>query len=121
MPHRHQHLPALVTCSGCSDVGELTDLVGRKLAHSHAVRLECAAAIGAQLPTALDHLRSAKVVLAIDGCASRCVAKSLDRACIEHYTHVELGELGFSKGHSPATEANVHRVTEVAKVLLRKG
>ena len=56
--------------------------------------------------------------MAIDGCASDCVSKALDRACVEKYRHLELGELGFLKGHSPASDANVHRVCEVARVLL---
>ena len=118
MPHRNPLLPTVITCSGASDVGELSDRVGRELARTHVVRLECASAIGARLPVAIDHLRQSKVVMAIDGCASDCVSKALDRACVEKYRHLELGELGFLKGHSPPSDANVHRVCEVARVLL---
>lgn len=118
MPHRNPHLPTVITCSGASDVGEIADKVGRALARSSTVHLECMAAVGAHDARVVEKLRQAKLVLAIDGCLSRCVSKALDRECIEHYKHLELDELGFLKGHSPATNENVHRVSEAAKVLL---
>lgn len=117
MPHRHPHHRVVLTCSGASDVGELSDRVGRKLAHQHLVHLECMAAVGARIPAALENLQQAKTVLAIDGCASHCVAKMLQRAGVENYRHLELGELGFAKGHAPATEENIHRASEAARVL----
>ncbi|MEK7394906.1 MAG: putative zinc-binding protein [Fibrobacterota bacterium] len=118
MPHRNPHLPTVITCSGASDVGELTDRVGRTFSRSNVAHLECMAAVGAHDAKLVDKLRQAKQVLAIDGCASRCVSKALDNECIEHYKHLELGDLGFLKGHSPATDENVHRASEAAKVLL---
>ncbi len=118
MPHRNPHHPLVLTCSGASDVGELADRVGRRLVHQHAARLECAAAVASHLPVALEHLQQAKTVLAIDGCASHCLSKILHRAGMEKFHHLELGELGFAKGHAPATEDNIHRATEAARVLL---
>jgi uncharacterized metal-binding protein len=98
-------------------VGELSDRVGRQLVHQHLARLECAAAVSARIPATLEHVQQAKKVLAIDGCASHCVAKMLQKAGLERYQHLELGDLGFVKGHAPASEENVHRATEVARVL----
>lgn len=118
MPHRRSHRPVVLTCSGASDVGELCDRLGRSLGQDQAARLECTAAVAARMPDTLDGLRRSKVVLAIDGCASHCVSKILDRAGIENCRHLELGELGFAKGHSPATETNVRRAAEVVRVLL---
>jgi len=118
MPHRNPHLPTVITCSGASDVGELADRVGRTLSRDSVVHLECMAAVGAHDAKIVDKLRQAKLALAIDGCVSRCVSKALDRECIEHYKHLELGDLGFLKGHSPASDENVYRVSEAAKVLL---
>lgn len=118
MPHRNPHHPLVLTCSGASDVGELTDRLGRELVHQHQARLECTAGVGARHHATLEHLQQAKTVLAIDGCASHCVAKILQRAGIEKYRHLELGELGFAKGHAPATPENIHRAAEVFKVLL---
>ncbi len=118
MPHRNQHLPVVVTCSGASDVGELSDRVGRELSRTNVVHLECSSAIGAARADSLERLRRAKAVLVIDGCASSCVGKMLDAACIEKRRHLDLGELGLSKGHSPATQANVARAVEAVKALL---
>ncbi len=118
MPHRNQNLPVIVTCSGSSDVGELADKVGRELSRSGIVHLECSAGVGAMKESTLGRLRQAKVVLAIDGCASRCVHKSMERACLEGYRHLDLCDLGFLKDHSPVDEATVKRATEAAKVLL---
>ena len=117
MPHRNPNLPLILTCSGASDVGELSDRVGRSLVQQKFARLECAAAVGARIPATLEHIQQAKKVLAIDGCASHCVAKLLQKTGVEKYHHLELGELGFVKGHAPATEANIHRAAEVARVL----
>lgn len=118
MPHRNQHLPVVLTCSGASDVGELSDRVGRELSRTRVVHLECAASVGAARPDSLERLRRAKTVLVIDGCASRCVGKMLETACIEKRKHLDLGELGLSKGHSPATDTNVSRAVEAVKALL---
>ncbi len=118
MPHRNQHLPVVLTCSGASDVGELSDLVGRELSRTRVVQLECAASVGAAKPDSLERLRRAKTVLVIDGCASRCTRKMVEKAGIERSRHLDLGELGLSKGHSPATEVNVSRTVEAVKALL---
>jgi len=117
VPHRNPHLPLILTCSGASDVGELSDRVGRQLAQLHLARLECTAAVGARIPATMEHIQQAKKVLAIDGCASHCVAKMLQKAGVERHQHLELGDLGFAKGHSPVTEENIRRVAEVARVL----
>jgi uncharacterized metal-binding protein len=119
VPHRNPHHPLVLTCSGASDVGELSDRVGRQLVHQHVARLECAVAVGARLATTMDHLQQAKKVLAIDGCASHCVSKMLQKAGVERFQHLELGELGFAKGHAPATEENIRRASEVARVLVQ--
>jgi uncharacterized metal-binding protein len=117
VPHRNPHLPLVLACSGASDVGELSDRVGRALVCQSLARLECMSAVGARIPSTLEHIQQAKKVLAIDGCASHCVAKMLQKAGVERYQHLELGDLGFVKGHAPVTEENIRRAAEVACVL----
>ena len=72
---------------------------------------------GRGFPRRWSTLQQAKKILVIDGCASHCVAKMLQKVGVEGYHHLELGELGFAKGHAPVTEENIHRAAEVARVL----
>lgn len=92
----------IFACSGAADVGHIADLAARQLSEAGFGEMSCLAAVNGQIPAAVDKARSAKQILAIDGCSEDCARKSLEAAGIEHFDHVRITDLGMQKGDSPA-------------------
>ncbi|MBL4561720.1 MAG: zinc-binding protein [Bacteroidales bacterium] len=104
-------------CSGTADVGELSDLVARKLQKKMKVQMKCLASVGAGVPEMIDSIRGAKI-LVIDGCSKDCGKLILCKNEISDFTHLRLTELGYTKGATLADAHNVDAVYEVASALL---
>lgn len=100
----------IFSCSGAADVGELADRAARELTRQGIGKMFCLAGVGGDVEPILDKTRNAKGILVIDGCQVACAKKSLDRAGIENYQHMQLGDLGYEKGNSPASSENVAEV-----------
>jgi uncharacterized metal-binding protein len=104
-------------CSGAADVGEITDLVARKLQKKGKAQMKCLAFVGAEITEMIDSVRGAKI-LVIDGCSKDCGKIAMCKNGFSDFTHLRLTELGYSKGSTPADEHNVDDVYEVARTLL---
>jgi len=109
--------PATViySCSGAADVGEIADRTARTLSREGAGKMSCAVGVGAGIQSLRNGALSAGRILAIDGCATRCVAKALAEAGVTEYVHFDLGSEGFAKGASPATEDNIAKAFSLAR------
>jgi uncharacterized metal-binding protein len=116
-----EDLRLLFACSGASDVGHLTDLAARALAKDGVGKMYCLAGIGGRVEPMMNLTRSAKTLVALDGCAQECARKTLELGGFSGFEHLKLADLGFTKGQSPATPENVQAVVAKAAVLLRKG
>jgi len=114
---RRHHPPVVMACHCELDVGELASLAGFQLAHGDLSGADSLLS-PSDLPAMAEHLRRSRQVLVVDGCAMSCGRKAMGRAGVESFTHLELGNLGLTKGHSPADEGNVRKVVEVAKLFL---
>ncbi|MYL82998.1 zinc-binding protein [Desulfovibrio aerotolerans] len=100
--------PKLVfACSGGADVGALADQVARKLAADGVAKMFCLAGIGGRVSGILKTAEAASRIMAIDGCPLNCARKTLEEAGFTNFAHVQLADLGFKKGESPATEERV--------------
>ncbi|MBN2598608.1 MAG: putative zinc-binding protein [Marinifilaceae bacterium] len=104
-------------CSGAADVGELTDLVARKLQKKGKAQMKCLAFVGAGITEMIDSVRGAKI-LVIDGCPKDCGKLVMCKNEISDFTHLRLTELGYTKGETPADAHNVDAVYEVACTIL---
>lgn len=109
--------PATViySCSGAADVGEIADRCARNLSREGVGKMSCAVGVGAGIQSLRNGAVSAGRILAIDGCATRCVAKALAEAGVTEYVHIELGSVGFAKGKSPSSEENIERACSAAR------
>lgn len=105
----------LYACSGAADVGELADRATRVLSREGSGRMSCAVGMGSGVQSLRNAAVSAGRILAIDGCATRCVAKALAESGVTEYVHLELVAEGFPKGGSPATEENLGKVCGLAR------
>ena len=111
------------SCSGAADVGEITDLAARKLMRDGKGQMFCLAGVGGQVAPILDKTRAAKRILAIDGCGLDCTKSMLEKAGINGthgVEHLRVTDMGLTKGHSPASKANVEVVVTQARAMLRK-
>jgi len=93
-------------CSGSSDVGELSDRVGRTIAKCGQAKMFCLAGIGAHIPGMIESARAAKKIISIDGCPVSCAKKILEHAgfTVQAYN---LKDLGFEKGKTKVDEDSI--------------
>ena len=113
-------LKLIFACSGASDVGHLTDLAARALAKDGAGKMYCLAGIGGKVEPMLALTRSAKKIVALDGCAQECARKTLELGGFSGFEHLKLADLGLTKGQSSATPERVALVAQQAAALLKK-
>ena len=69
----------VVSCSGTSDLGHLSDLVARRLRDNKVRKMNCLAMIAINDKTLIESFQSANV-LVIDGCSVDCGRKILEHA-----------------------------------------
>ena len=101
--------PTLIfPCSGASDVGELTDRTARRLSRSGFGKMFCLAAIGGRVQQYINDTQSAKDIIVIDGCSNDCAKRTLNTINVQAKA-VNLEELGFRKGNSPASGENIKK------------
>ena len=96
--------PKLIfACSGAADVGAVADQAARKLTQDGAGKMFCLAGIGGRVPGIMATTQLASRILAIDGCPLNCVKNSLEQAGFKTYEHLQLADLGMTKGMTPPT------------------
>ncbi|MDD3288336.1 MAG: putative zinc-binding protein [Alphaproteobacteria bacterium] len=112
--------PKLIfSCSGAADVGEIADRAARKLTKDGAGKMFCLAGIGGRVSGIVKSTEAAQSILVLDGCPLNCAKQCLEQAGFTSFDHIQLHELGFTKGQSPATEDAVSKVVTTASDLLR--
>ncbi len=97
----------IYACSGAADVGQIADLAARKLMQQGFGRMYCLAGVGGRVPAILETTRTATMILAIDGCPQACARKTLEQAGFTNYRHLQLEDLGLTKGDHPPTAERV--------------
>ena len=100
-------------CSGAADLGEVSDLVARKLHRDGVRQMKCLAFIGGGIQNMIDSVKDSNI-LVIDGCPLDCGKLTMEKQGIEDFHHLRLTDLGYIKGQSPATDATVNEITELA-------
>ena len=111
--------PRLIfACSGASDVGAISDQAARKMTREGNGRMYCLAGIGGRIEGITATTKGAAKILAIDGCAHQCAKATLEQAGFTDVQHLQLGELGLTKGQSPMSDATLQRVADKGAELL---
>jgi uncharacterized metal-binding protein len=92
-------------CAGCADVGEVSDLVSRKIRKDGYAQptASCLAGIGAGIQTFIDAAKGVKEVITIDGCGMRCAKKIIENIDITPRTYV-LTDMDLEKGKTKISE-----------------
>lgn len=99
----------VLACSGACDLGQITDLVARKLRDNGVRKMNCLAVVGADIEKSIDDFKT-KNILMLDGCAIDCGKKILDKAGFNDYKYVRMTDFGYTKGQTPVTEDVINAV-----------
>src|ERR1035437_7033860 len=101
----------VIACSGACDLGQVSDLVARKLRDNKIRKMNCLAAVAADIKPTIEAFKAANLLL-IDGCPVDCGKKILDKAGIENYKYLRMTDLGYIKGQTPVTREVIDTVYE---------
>ena len=111
----------IFACSGAADVGAIADRAARRLTEEGAGKMYCLAGIGGRVSGIMKTTEAAEKILVIDGCPLDCAKHCLEQAGISAFEHLQLAEIGFEKGRSPANDDAVSRVVVTGKQMLAGG
>ncbi|MFN3579646.1 MAG: putative zinc-binding protein [Pseudomonas sp.] len=95
MPARSE--PLVYSCSGCSNVAQLSNTLALRLDRAGLAEMSCIAGVGGGVPSLVRIARSGRPVVAIDGCKLHCAKACLQQAGVEPDLHVMLGDFGVRK------------------------
>jgi len=114
-----QAAPKLIfSCSGASDVGEITDRAARKMTRDGVGKMYCLAGISGRVDAIMETTRAAAKVPVIDGCPQECAGKTMELAGFTRFQHLTLVSLGLNKGSSPMTVQHLRLVASSGTKLL---
>ena len=99
----------IFSCSGGSDVGELSDRVARKMAKCGPAKIFCLAGVGAHITGMIESTRAANKIITIDGCAVSCSKKTLEHANF-NVMAFNLQDMGFEKGKTKVNDESIDQV-----------
>ena len=82
----------------------------RKLTRDGTGKMFCLAGIGGRVSGIMKTTEAADKILAIDGCPLNCVKSCLEEAGFASFEHLQLADLGLSKGSTPVGDEVVDQV-----------
>jgi uncharacterized metal-binding protein len=89
----------LFPCSGGSNCGLITHEVAVSLDILGLGHLFCLAGIGAQIDGVVEYARTAKKIVAIDGCEAACARKTIENAGLRVTDWICVSEEGINIKH----------------------
>ena len=106
-------LKTVFACSGAADLGEISDLVARKLHRENVRQMKCLAFIGAGIQEMIDSVKDSNM-LVIDGCKLDCGRLTMEKYRMNSFFHLRLTDLGYVKGQTTVNSKVVNEIAEHA-------
>ena len=99
----------LYSCSGACDLGQVSDLLGRKLRENGYAQETCCclASIGAGIQVYIAKAKAAKEVVCIDGCTLACASKMIEKIDVKPRVYT-LTKMGLGNGKVEITETIIN-------------
>lgn len=99
----------LYSCSGACDLGQVSDLLGRKLRKDGYAQgtCSCLASIGAGIQAYIAKAKAAEEVVCIDGCAIACASKMIEKIDVKPKIYT-LTHMGLSNGTIEISETIIN-------------
>lgn len=104
----------VMSCSGQSDLGELSDLVARKLKNNKYRTMKCLAQVAIDNKTLIENIKSSNLLI-LDGCPVDCAKKIAEKAGLSEFSYIRITDIGYKKGQTQITEETINAVYEIAK------
>lgn len=89
--------PLVYACSGCSSAAQMANHLAIRLDRAGVAEMSCIAGVGGGVAGLVKTARSGRRILALDGCALRCVAACLANAGVVADRHLLLSDYGVKK------------------------
>lgn len=117
---KHRESPvAVFYCAGASNVGQSTVISSVNAANElgyEKASLLCLASISAGLANITNAARSAKGIVAIDGCPMKCSLKTLNKANFEVDKHIIISkDLQISKNFDLNSQTDITKISDAIK------
>lgn len=87
----------VMSCSGGSNVGQITNEVAKRLSLAGNAKFFCLAGMGGKVSGMIASVKGADRTLVLDGCPVACAKKCMENAGIESYDYLVVTELGIEK------------------------
>ncbi|WP_304439193.1 MULTISPECIES: putative zinc-binding protein [unclassified Oleiphilus] len=87
----------MYSCSGCSNVAQLTNQLALELNRLGQAEMSCIAGVGGQVKSLVRQAKSERPILALDGCALHCVKQCLNKVQVTPTLHLTLTDLELKK------------------------
>ena len=87
----------ILSCSGGSNVGQLSNQAAVQLTQEGFGKMFCLAGIGAHLSGFVQSATDVPTMVAIDGCPVACAKKILEHAEIPLRAYIAIADLGIEK------------------------
>jgi len=100
-------------CSGAADLGEVSDLVARKMHRDGIRQMKCLAFIGGGIQEMINSVKDTNM-LVIDGCNLDCGKLTMEKNGISDFCHLRLTDSGYTKGQTPVTSKTVNEILDHA-------
>jgi uncharacterized metal-binding protein len=111
----------ILPCSGGSNVGQIANQSAVTLDNMGVGKIYCLAGFGAHISGMIDSAKSAKRLVAIDGCQVACAKKTIEQAGLKVTDWVCITDEGVAKKHSfLLEETDIQSITQKVKNLLAK-
>ncbi|NPE29062.1 zinc-binding protein [Methanococcoides sp. SA1] len=109
----------LFSCSGASNVGQLSNQVIIELNDRKVGQMMCAVGIGGKVTGLVRSAEGCDRIIAIDGCPLECTKKALELSNISIDRHIILTDLGIAKNKSlKVSESDVSEAFELVSEII---
>lgn len=89
--------PLVYSCSGCSSAAQMANHLALRLDRDGVAEMSCIAGVGGGVTGLVRTARSARRILALDGCVLKCVSACLSRVGVLADSHLVLSDYGVKK------------------------
>jgi len=90
-------LPLVYSCSGCSSAAQMANSIALRLDHEGHAEMSCIAGVGGGVAPLVRTAKSGRPIIALDGCALKCVEHCLARHGVVAGRHFVLSDFGVEK------------------------
>lgn len=113
--------PLVYSCSGCSDIAQITNHVAIALDRDGDAEMSCITGVGGNVPGTVRAAKSGRPLIALDGCPMSCCKSCLKERDLEPDVYVRFDELGFKKNKGKDfIPEEADRAVEIVKDIIAK-